>query len=37
VPRQGSDSADFVDIVTFDKLADVCGEWLSKGRKVAVA
>jgi len=36
VPRPGSDSADFVDIVTFDKLAGVCGEHLSKGRQVAV-
>jgi single-strand DNA-binding protein len=36
VPRPGSDSADFVDIVTFDKLAATCGEWLSKGRQVAV-
>ena len=36
VPRNGSDGADFVDIVTFDKLAAVCGEYLSKGREVAV-
>jgi single-strand DNA-binding protein len=36
VPRPGSDSADFVDIVTFDKLAATCGEYLSKGREVAV-
>jgi single-strand DNA-binding protein len=36
VPRKGSDGADFVDIVTFDKLAAVCGEWLTKGREVAV-
>lgn len=36
VPRTGSDGADFVDIVTFDKLAAVCGEYLSKGREVAV-
>ena len=36
VPRPRSDGADFVDIVTFDKLAVVCGEWLSKGREVAV-
>ena len=36
VPRPGSDSADFVDIVTFDKLASTCGDWLSKGRQVAV-
>ena len=36
VSRPGSESADFVDIVTFDKLAAVCGEWLTKGREVAV-
>ena len=36
VPRPGSDSADFVDIVTFDKLAATCAEWLTKGREVAV-
>jgi single-strand DNA-binding protein len=36
VPRPGSDAADFVDIVCFDKLAAVCGEYLAKGREVAV-
>jgi single-strand DNA-binding protein len=36
VPRPGSDGADFVDIVCFDKLATVCGEYLTKGREVAV-
>ena len=36
VPRPGSDGADFVDVVTFDKLAATCGEWLTKGREVAV-
>ena len=36
VPGPGSDSADFVDIVTFDKLAATCAEWLTKGREVAV-
>ncbi len=28
--------ADFIDIVTFDKLAAVCAQWLTKGREVAV-
>jgi single-stranded DNA-binding protein len=37
VPRPGSDGADFVDIVCFDKLAATCAEWLTKGREVAVA
>ena len=36
VPRPGSDTADFVDIVCFDKLAGVCGEHLTKGRLVAI-
>ena len=37
IPRPGSsDAADFVDIVTFDTLAGVCGEYLAKGRQVAV-
>ena len=36
VPRTGTDGADFVDIVTFDKLAATCAEWLPKGREVAV-
>jgi single-strand DNA-binding protein len=36
VPRPGTDGADFVDIVCFDKLAAVCGEYLTKGREVAV-
>ena len=36
VPRPGSDSAEFVDIVCFDKLAATCGEYLTKGREVPV-
>jgi single-strand DNA-binding protein len=36
VPRHGTDGADFVDIVCFDKLAATCAEWLTKGREVAV-
>jgi single-strand DNA-binding protein len=36
VPRPGSDGAEFIDIVTFNKLAATCGEWLTKGREVAV-
>jgi len=32
-----SQGADFVDIVTLDKLAATCGEYLTKGREVAVA
>jgi len=37
VPKTASDGADFVDVVTFDKLAGVCADWLTKGREVAVA
>ena len=36
VPRPGTDGADFIDIVCFDKLAATCGEYLTKGREVAV-
>ena len=36
IPKAGTDGADFIDIVTFDKLAATCAEWLSKGREVAV-
>jgi single-strand DNA-binding protein len=36
VPRPGSDAADFIDVVAFDKLAATCAEWLTKGREVAV-
>jgi single-strand DNA-binding protein len=36
VPKSVGDGADFIDIVTFDKLASVCAEWLTKGREVAV-
>ena len=36
VPKAGTDGADFIDIVTFDKLAATCAEWLTKGREVAV-
>ena len=31
-----SQGADFVDIVVFDKLVATCGEYLTKGREVAV-
>ncbi len=33
----GSDNTGFIDVVTFDKLATSCGEWLSKGDKVAIS
>jgi single-strand DNA-binding protein len=36
IHRTASDGADFIDIVTFDKLAATCAEWLTKGREVAV-
>ena len=36
VPKPGTDGADFIDIVTFDKLASTCAAWLTKGREVAV-
>jgi single-strand DNA-binding protein len=36
VPAPGTDGADFVAIATFDKLAAICGEYLTKDREVAV-
>jgi len=38
VPRRGGDDAgaDFVDIVAFNRLGEVCAEHLGKGRQVAV-
>lgn len=36
VGRSGQDGADFVDVVTFGKLADVCGEYLAKGRRIGI-
>jgi single-strand DNA-binding protein len=36
VPRNGTDGADFVDIVCFDKLAATCAQYLTRGREVAV-
>jgi single-strand DNA-binding protein len=36
VSRTVGEDADFVDVVTFDKLAATCGQWLTKGRQVAV-
>ena len=35
VPKPGTDEADFIAIVTFDKLASTCADWLTKGREVA--
>jgi single-strand DNA-binding protein len=36
VDRRGAEGADFVDVVVFDRLAEVCSEHLAKGRQVAV-
>jgi hypothetical protein len=35
--KRFSDGADFIDVVTVDKLAATCGQYLTKGREVAVA
>ena len=32
----GSDNTGFIDVTCFDKLAETCGEWLSKGDKIAI-
>src|SRR5947209_2161684 len=36
IDRPRSESADFVDVTAFGKLADVCMEYLEKGRQVAI-
>ena len=36
VNRAGQDGVDFVDVTTFGKLADVCNQYLTKGRRVGV-
>ena len=36
VNRRGSDQADFFHVQAWNGLADVCGKYLSKGRKAAV-
>jgi len=36
VDRPGSKTTDYFDVVTFDALAKVCGDYLIKGRQVAV-
>ncbi|MCX7845935.1 MAG: single-stranded DNA-binding protein [Dictyoglomaceae bacterium] len=33
---KGEQTADFIDIVTWRKLAEICGDYLKKGRLVAV-
>ncbi|MEN2983978.1 MAG: single-stranded DNA-binding protein [Dictyoglomaceae bacterium] len=33
---KGEQNADFIDIVTWRKLAEVCGDYLKKGRLVAI-
>ena len=32
----GTEDTGFIEVTTFDKTADICVEWLSKGDKVAV-
>jgi single-strand DNA-binding protein len=36
VNRTGADGTDYVDVTTFGKLATVCGEYLAKGRRIAI-
>ena len=36
VDRPGKDEADFVRVSTWNKQADVCAQYLAKGRKVGV-
>ncbi len=34
--RGGKDEVDFLNIVAWRKLAEICGEYLSKGKKVSI-
>lgn len=36
INRSGSETAEFIDCVAFSSLAKICGEYLKKGRLVAV-
>jgi single-strand DNA-binding protein len=36
VNRTGTDGTDYVDVATFGKLAQVCGDYLTKGRRIAI-
>jgi single-strand DNA-binding protein len=36
INRSGSDNADFINCVAFGGLAKICGEYLKKGKMVAV-
>ena len=36
VNRRGKDEVDFFNIVAWRKLAEICGEYLSKGKKVSI-
>ena len=36
IPRPGDDGAEFVDTVAYDGLADACGLYLARGRRVGV-
>lgn len=36
VARHGTEEADFFTIVTFDRQAEVCAEYLAVGRRVAI-
>jgi single-strand DNA-binding protein len=37
VGRPSQDGADYVDVTSFGKLAETCGEYLTKGRRVAIS
>ena len=37
VSRSGQDGVDYIDVTTFGKLAEVCGEYLTKGRRVGIS
>lgn len=36
VSREGGDEADFFTVVTYEKQAEVCNQYLTKGRRVGI-
>ncbi|MBR6987171.1 MAG: single-stranded DNA-binding protein [Clostridiales bacterium] len=37
INRRGTDGADFIPVVTWNRLADICGQYLQKGSQVCVS
>ena len=37
INRRGTDGADFIPVVAWNRLADICGQYLTKGSQVCVS